>query len=132
VKPGRNHNPVERPDHEQRQQAEWKRRRCELDPRESGDAFSWRTPENLGLGWVQLQSVGLHPGNDIVGTPGKAVSQDRNIGRSAGAVNLSVISISTRKQMTPDAREQNGDIEKKADGTKDQTLRNPKGNWKWK
>ena len=62
-------------------------------------------PENLGLGRVQLQSVGLHPGSDIVGTPGKAVNKGRNIRRPTGAVNLSVISISMRrKQMAPNER----------------------------
>ena len=43
-------------------------------------------PENLSLGRVQLQPVGLHPDWDVVGTPGKAVSKGRNIKRSTGAV----------------------------------------------
>jgi hypothetical protein len=55
----------------------------------------------LGLGRVQLQSVRLHPIRYIVGLPGEAVSNDQNIRKSTGAVNLSVISISmTRTQMT--------------------------------
>jgi hypothetical protein len=55
-------------------------------------------PENLHLGRVQLQSVGLHPGSDIIGTPRKADSTGRNISGSAEAVNLSVISISIKAE----------------------------------
>jgi hypothetical protein len=54
-------------------------------------------PENLGLGRVQLKSVGLRPGSDVVGTLGKADSKSRNIRNFAEAINLSVTSTSMRK-----------------------------------
>ena len=77
----------------------------DMDPQESGVASAGGAPENLNLGRVQLQSVGLHPGSNIVGTPGKAVSKGRNVRRSTGTVNLSVISITMkRKHMTPNER----------------------------
>jgi hypothetical protein len=63
------------------------------------------TPQNLSLERVQLQSVGVHPGSNIVRKVGKTVSKGRDIRRPTAAVHLSVIIVSVeKKQMTPNDR----------------------------